>query len=141
MRKVENAHAEALTFSWNACASGARTSVDTASNAQYEVSAPRELSRVDDILRRRLIHALKDRRWANLDAERAAARIAELYHSEAGEWGAWPRKNAMGPDLYRVARDEAAMSVYDSPIQGRALDVASVLNEFERHGADATGWP
>ena len=95
---------------------------------------------MDDILRRRLIHALKDRRWASLDAERAAARIAELYHAEAGEWGAWPSKNAMGPDLYRVARDEPAISVYDSPIQGRALDVASVLNEFERHGSDATGW-
>jgi hypothetical protein len=47
----------------------------------------------------------------------------------------------MGPDLYRVDRDEDAISVYDSPIQGRALDVASVLNEFERHGPDATGWP
>ncbi len=119
----------------------AGTPIGNTTNARYEVRAPRESSRVDDILRRRLIHALKDRRWASLDAERAAARIAALYHGEAGEWGAWPSKNAMGPDLYRVARDEAAISVYDSPIQERALDVASVLNEFERHGADSTGWP
>jgi hypothetical protein len=96
---------------------------------------------VDDILRRRLIHALKDRRWSSLDAERAAASIAELYHAEAGEWWAWPSRNAMGLDSYRVARDEDAISVYDSPIQGRALDVAGVLNEFERHGSGATGWP
>jgi len=96
---------------------------------------------VDDILRRRLIHAFKNRRWTSLDAERAAAGIAELYHAEAGEWWAWPSRNAMGPDLYRVARDEDAISVYDSPIQGRALDVVSVLNELERHGPDATGWP
>ena len=31
------------------------------------------------------------------------------------------------PDLYRVARDEDAISVYDSPIQRRALDVVSAL--------------
>jgi hypothetical protein len=100
-----------------------------------------EFSTVDDILRRRLIHALKNRRWSSLDAERAAAGIAELYHAEAGEWWAWPRGNATKPDLYRVARDEDAISVYESPIQGRAMDVVSALNELERHGPDATGWP
>ncbi len=96
---------------------------------------------MDDILRRRLIHAFKNRRWTSLDAERAAAGIAELYHAEAGEWWAWPSRNAMGPDLYRVARDEDANSVYDSPVQKRALDVVGALNELERHGPDATGIP
>lgn len=96
---------------------------------------------MDDILCRRLIHALKDRRWSSLDAERAATGVAELYRAEAGEWWAWPSRNARGPDLYRVARDEDANSVYDSPVQKRALDVVGALNELERHGPDATGWP
>jgi hypothetical protein len=96
---------------------------------------------VDDILCRRLIHALKDRRWPSPEAERAAAGIAELYRAEAGEWWAWPSGNARGPDLYRVARDDDAISVYDSPIQARALDVVGALNELERHGPDPTGWP
>lgn len=96
---------------------------------------------MDDILRRRLIHALKDRRWSSVDAERAATGVAELYRAEAGEWWVWPSRNARGPDLYRVARDEDANSVYDSPVQKRALDVVGALNELERHGPDATGWP
>ena len=104
-------------------------------------SSPRELSRVDYILRRRLIHALKDRRWSSLEAERAAAGIAELCHAEAGEWWAWPSRSVMGPDLYRVARDEDAISVYDSPIKERVLDVVGALNELDRHGSDATGIP
>jgi hypothetical protein len=71
----------------------------------YEVE---EISRVDDILCRRMIHALKDRRWSSLDAERAAAGIAELYHAEAGEWWAWPsgkRRGRISPGRPRRGRN------------------------------------
>jgi sulfatase-modifying factor enzyme 1 len=74
----------------------AGTTTGTTASARCEVGSPRELRRVDDILRRRLIHALKDRRWSSLDAGRAAASIAEVYYAEAGEWWAWPNRNAMG---------------------------------------------
>jgi hypothetical protein len=40
---------------------------------------PPGVQHVDDIFRRRLIHALKNRRWESLDAERAAAGAAGLY--------------------------------------------------------------
>jgi hypothetical protein len=96
---------------------------------------------VDDILRRKLIEALKNSGWAQLDAERTATFAAGLYQAGAGEWKIWPSGNATGPDHYRVARRATALSVYDSPLEGRARDVASALNEIERSGSDATGTP
>jgi len=96
---------------------------------------------VDDILRRRLIHALKDRRWTSLDAERAATGAAGLYQDGDTEWKVW-RSQAVGdPSFFRVARQESAISVFDSLVEGRARDVANALNELEPRGPDATGTP
>ena len=96
---------------------------------------------MDDDLRLRLIEALKNRRWSNLDAERIAAFVAGLHKNGEGEWQVWRSGSAARADHYRVARSEAAVPVYDSPVMGRTLDVANALNEIERHGADATGTP
>ncbi len=41
---------------------------------------------MDDILCRRLIHALKHRRWTELDALGAAEGIASIYLAEDWEW-------------------------------------------------------
>jgi len=94
---------------------------------------------VDPDLRRNLVEALKSRRWTHLDAERAAESIAVVYQAGEGEWKVWPSGNAMEPDRYRVARREPLVSVYDSPLEGRARDVAGALNELEGHDSDATG--
>lgn len=96
---------------------------------------------MDDILRRNLIEMLKNLGWAHLDSERAAAFAAALYQAGGGEWKVWPSGNTTGPDQYRVAHRASAPSVYDSPMEGRARDVADALNEVERHGSDATGIP
>lgn len=91
---------------------------------------------VDQILRSRLIEALTSRRWTPVDAERAAEFVAGLYHAGEGEWKVWPSEKA---DHYRVARRVDALSVYDSPQQGRTRDVAHALNEVEGNDSDATG--
>ncbi len=96
---------------------------------------------MDDILRRRLMHALKDRRWTELDSQRAAEGIASIYLAEESEWRVWPTGNAARPDLFYVARRLNDVSVYDSLLEGRARDVANALNEVERPDADATGTP
>jgi hypothetical protein len=96
---------------------------------------------VDDILRRRLIHALKNRHWTSLDAERAAAAAVGLYHEGDTEWRVWRTQVSDDPSFFRVARRESAVSVFDSLVEGRARDVANALNEHERHGPDATGTP
>ena len=108
-------------------------------NARYEVRS-RELSTVDDVLRRNLIEALKSRSWTYHAAERAASFVAGLYQEGASEWKVWPSEER-GPDHYRVARSVKAPTVYGSPVEGRARDVADALNEIERHGSDATGIP
>jgi hypothetical protein len=95
---------------------------------------------VDDILRRKLINALKNRRWTLLDAERAAAFVAGLDQAGEGEWKVWPSETK-GLSHYRVARRASALSVYDSPQEGRARDVSNALNEIERDDSDATGTP
>jgi hypothetical protein len=94
---------------------------------------------VDHTLRRSLIEALKSRSWTHLDAERAAEGIAGLYEAREGEWQVRLSKIAGEPDLYLVSRNVNEVSVFDSPLEGRARDVASALNEFEGHDSDATG--
>jgi hypothetical protein len=96
---------------------------------------------VDDILRGNLIKALKNRRWTALDAERAAATAAGLYQDGDMEWKVWRTQVANDPSFFRVARQESAVSVFDSLVQGRSRDVANALNELERHSPDATGTP
>jgi hypothetical protein len=96
---------------------------------------------VDDILRRRLIHALKNRRWTSLDAERAAAAADSLYQDGDTEWKVWRSQAGGDPSIFRVARQESAVSVFDSLVEGRARDVANALNELEPHGSDRTGPP
>ena len=96
---------------------------------------------VDHVLRRSLIEALKARGWSYHAAERAAEFVAGLPREGDGEWKVWPSVDAKGPDLYRVARRVNAVTVYDSPVEGRARDVSDALNEIERHGPDAAGSP
>jgi hypothetical protein len=99
------------------------------------------VSTVDHELRSRLVDALGKRRWTHLDAERAAAFVAGLYQAGEGEWQVWPSEKTTGSDHYRVARRADALSVYDSPQEGRVRDVAHALNEVERSDSDATGTP
>ncbi len=96
---------------------------------------------MDDVLRRNLIEALKSRSWTYHAAERAASFVAGLYQDEESEWKVWRTQVADDPSFFRVARQESAVSVFDSLVEGRARDVANALNELERHGADATGIP
>src|SRR5712692_9285989 len=79
--------------------------------------------------------------WSYHAAERAAEFVAGLPREGDGEWKVWPSVDAKGPNLYRVARRVNAVSVYDSPVEGRARDVSDALNEIERHGPDAAGCP
>jgi hypothetical protein len=94
---------------------------------------------VDDDLRLNLIEALKNRRWTNLDAESAAADAAAVYPDGEGPWQVWHSQLADDPDCYWVARLEHGFSAYKSLLEGRARDVADVLNELEGRGSDATG--
>jgi hypothetical protein len=88
-----------------------------------------------------MIHALKDRRWSSLDAERAATAAAGLYQDGDSEWSVWRSQAGGDPSIFRVARLESAVSVFDSLVEGRARDVANALNELEPHGSDPTGTP
>lgn len=57
------------------------------------------------------------------------------------EWRIWPGQAAGDPSYFRVARQESAVPVFGSLVEGRARDVANALNEIERPGSDATGIP
>jgi hypothetical protein len=87
---------------------------------------------VDHDVRRKLIELLKSRSWTPLDAEQVAIRIEALYELEAGEWKVVLWEIAGGEqNLYLVARKVNGPSVFDSPLEGRARDVASALNQIE----------
>ena len=94
---------------------------------------------MDHVLRRSLIAALKARGWSYHAAERAAEFAAGLPREGDGEWKVWPSGNVMGSDQFRVARRDNVVSVYDSPVEARAREVTSALNELEGHDSDATG--
>jgi hypothetical protein len=86
-------------------------------------------------LRRRLVEALTSRSWEALDAERAATRIEAVYEREAPEaeqWKVllWEVAGGEG-SVFLVARRVNGTAVYDSPLEVRARDVASALNEIE----------
>ncbi len=87
---------------------------------------------MDHGLRRRLIEALESRSWEPLDAERAATRIEALYELEAEVWKVllWEVAGGEG-SVFLVARRVNGPSVFDSPQELRARDVASALNEIE----------
>lgn len=87
---------------------------------------------MDNPLGRRLIEALTARGWETADAERAATRIEALYEREAEEWKVllWQIAGGEGT-LFLVARRVNGPSVFDSPLEVRARDVASALNEIE----------
>jgi hypothetical protein len=87
---------------------------------------------MDQDLRRRLILALESRRWEPQDAERAATRIEAFYALEAEEWKVllWEVAGGEG-SVFLVARRVNGPSVFDSPLEMRARDVASALNEIE----------
>ena len=87
---------------------------------------------MDHDVRRKLIELLKSRSWTPLDAEQVAIRIEALYELEAGEWKVVLWEIAGGEqNLYLVARKVNGPSVFDSPLEGRARDVASALNQIE----------
>ena len=87
---------------------------------------------MDDAARHRLIDALKSRNWTDVDAERAATRIAAMYEREAGEWKVVLWEIAGGEQsVFLVARKVDGTSVFDSSLQGLSRDVASALNEIE----------
>ena len=94
---------------------------------------------VDHTLRRRLIEALKARSWTSLDAERAAVGITGFYEGGTGEWKVRLSKIVGEPDFYQVGRKVNEIPVFDSPLEGRARDVAGALNELEGDESDATG--
>ena len=87
---------------------------------------------MDQDVRSKLIESLKTRSWTHLDAERVAIRIEALYGLEDGEWKVVLWEIAGGEqNLYLVARKVNGQAVFDSPLEGRARDVASALNEAE----------
>ena len=87
---------------------------------------------MDPDVRRKLIDSLKSRSWTDLDAEQVAGRIEALYEREAGEWKVVLWEIAGGEqNVYIVSRKVDGPSVFDSPQQSRARDVASALNELE----------
>ena len=87
---------------------------------------------MDPDVRHKLIASLEARSWTPLDAEQVAMRIESLYELEAGEWKVVLWEVAGGEQsLYLVARKVNGPSVFDSPLQARARDVASALNELE----------
>ena len=94
---------------------------------------------MDHALRRRLVEALKSRSWDSQDAERAATRIEALYQPEAEPWKVvlWEVAGGEG-SLFLVARRVNGPSVFDSPLEIRARDVASALNELEADSPEPT---
>ena len=96
---------------------------------------------MDDTLRRKVIDALQLRRWTQLDAERAADSVVGIYQAGPGEWRVWRSGKMVGQDIYRVARPGDPVSVYNSPLEERAREVADVLNELQGHTRAAPGAP
>lgn len=94
--------------------------------------ADRILCAVDQAFRRRLIEALTSRSWESSDAERTAVRIEALYEREPEEWKVllWQVAGGEG-NVFLVARRVNGPSVFDSPLEMRARDVASALNAIE----------
>ena len=87
---------------------------------------------MDSEVRRKLIASLTSRDWTPPDAERAATRIDAFYELEAGEWKVVLWEVAGGEqNLYLVTRQVNGRSVFDSPLDIRARDVARALNEIE----------
>ena len=94
---------------------------------------------MDQDVRRKLIEVLTSRSWTPLDAEQVAIRIEALYALEPGEWKVVLWEVAGGEQsLYLVARKVNGPSVFDSPQQGRARDVARALNEIETGHSEPT---
>jgi hypothetical protein len=92
---------------------------------------------VDPDVRRNLIESLKSRSWSDHDAERVATRIEALYKLEPGEWQVVLWEVAGGEQsVYLVARKVDGPSVFDSPLEMRARDVANALNEVEDRGSE-----
>lgn len=90
---------------------------------------------VDQDVRNKLIESLKSRGWTPLDAEQVVTRVEALYQRESGEWKVLLWEVAGGEqNVYLVAREVKGQSVFDSPLQSRARDVASALNEAEAPG-------
>lgn len=95
---------------------------------------------MDHDFRRRLIEALESRSWDSSDAERAATRIEALYEREPEEWKVvlWQVAGGEG-NVFLVARRVNGPTVFDSPLEFRARDVASALNEIEAGSSEPTG--
>ena len=94
---------------------------------------------MDPEVRRQLIASLTSRNWTPLDAERSAIRIESLYEREAGECKVVLWEIAGGEqNLYLVTRTVNGRSVFDSPLEVRARDVASALNEIEADHSEPT---
>lgn len=94
---------------------------------------------MDHAFRRRLIEALISRGWESSDAERAAVRIESLYEREPEEWKVvlWQVAGGEG-SLFLVARRVNGPSVFDSPLEILARDVAIALNEIEAGSSEPT---
>ncbi len=87
---------------------------------------------MDPDVRAKLIESLKARSWTDTDAEQVAGRVEALYEREAGEWKVVLWEIAGGEqNVYIVSRKVDGPSVFDSPLQARARDVAGALNEIE----------
>jgi hypothetical protein len=87
---------------------------------------------VEHGLRAKLIESLKARSWSDHDAERVATRVDAVYDRGSGEWKVLLWGVAGGEqDLYLVTRQVNGRSVFDSPLQILARDVAAALNEIE----------
>ena len=97
---------------------------------------------MDKALRRRLIEALTARSWESSDAERAATRIEATYEREADEWKVllWQVAGGEG-NVFLVARRVNGPTVFDSPLEARARDIASALNEIEADSGEVPGPP
>lgn len=98
--------------------------------------------RMNHLLRRRLIEALTSRSWEAVDAEQAANRIEGLYEREPEEWKVllWQIAGGEG-NVFLVARRVNGPAVFDSPLEARARDIASALNEIEADSGEVTGPP
>ena len=87
---------------------------------------------MDPDARHKLIESLKSRSWPDPEAERVASRIESVYELGSGEWKVMLWEVAGGEqNVYLVARRVDGPSVFDSPMEGRARDVANALNEIE----------
>jgi hypothetical protein len=94
---------------------------------------------VDHDVRHKLIESLTSRSWTPLDAEQVSTRVEGVYELEAGEWKVVLLEVAGGEQsVYLVARKVNGPSVFDSPLEAWARDVASVLNEIETENSEPT---